>query len=334
MARQRVVGITGGTGFIGSHLAAALAARGDRVRILARDPGKARDLGIEGAEIVEGDLVSSDLFPREGLETFTRGLDAVVHLAGATRARHPVGFWRANVGQTRRLLEALRRGSPGLGRFLAVSSQAVSGPSPDARGFLREDEAPRPLTPYGASKAAMEALVMREPGLPWTIVRPCSVFGPRDRDFLKEFRLVSRGIAPRIGRESLVSLIYVEDLVDALVLALDRPEAAGEILAVSDDEPLSHAELARRAAAILGKGQLRVGVSPALLRVAAFLSERAARSRGTMPLLTRHKARELAWPWWLVSSAKIQSLLGWSPRVGLDEGLRRTLSWYRDAGWL
>jgi len=340
-----LVGITGAGGFIGGRLAPALAARGDRLRCLVRSRARTGELGGEELsaalgdgrlELVEGDLRAREEGPaRRGLETFAEGLDAVVHLAGLTRARNPLEFWRVNAGGTKRLAEALRKGSPRLGRLVVLSTFGVHGPSSGPGDFAVEEGPRRPLDPYARSKLAMEAWLEGGAGdLPWTLLRPVPVYGPGDRDFLELFRWASRGLGLGFGRgESLVSMTFVDNLVDAILLALERPEALHEAFLVADVH-LSHRGIAALAAGALGRSTTFVELPPALASLASLADELASGLSGRPALLSRHKLRELSWPWWLASSDKARSLLGWEPRVPPAEAFAATLLWYEARGLL
>ena len=185
--------LTGGTGFVGGHLAEALAAHGADVSALVRSPARCERLRALGSRLVEGDLDDEAALAR-----LVKSRDVVFHVAGLVAARSAADFLRANRDGARRVAEAAAR--EGVGRLVLVSSLAVTGPSP-AGGALDESSGPGPLTAYGRSKQAGEEAV-RDTGVPVTIVRPPAVYGPRDRAFLNVFRTARRrGRAPpRLGR--------------------------------------------------------------------------------------------------------------------------------------
>src|SRR5687768_3198073 len=163
--------VTGATGFVGSHLAAALQQRGDEVTAVARSPQRAAALGAAGVRVIAGDLHDT-----KALQRAAEQQDVIFHVAGLVAARDEAEFMWANREGTRNVVAAAE--ATGEARFVLVSSLAAAGPS--RRGVpLSGDETPRPVTAYGRSKLAAETVV-RDSALPWSIVRPPIVYGPRD----------------------------------------------------------------------------------------------------------------------------------------------------------
>jgi nucleoside-diphosphate-sugar epimerase len=324
--------VTGATGFVGSHLAALLASRGDEVTCLVRRPGHAAHLSRLGARIASGSLDEE-----AGLAAALGAArpEVVFHLAGATRAGGPKAFFAANEGGTRRLIEAMAAARIEVGRLVFVSSLAAVGPSQPNRPHDGEAE-PRPLTAYGRSKLAAERAVRALPASRWVIVRPPAVYGPGDREFLRLFRLARRGVVPVMGRgDQKLSLIYAPDLADALVAAGTVGRAAGGTYYVAHDEVVRAADLALAVAAAVGRARVRLlRLRPSLVRPALWAWGRAAAAIGRPTLLTDEKLAELAAPAWTISNARAEGDLGWRPAHSLATGLERTAAWYRAEGWL
>src|SRR5690348_10798106 len=212
--------VTGGTGFVGAHLVQALRARGDRVTALVRSPAKAQALGWTDVRIVRGDL-----HDRAALADGCADADVVYHVAGLIAARNYTGFVAANRDGTRRVQEAAE-GAPRRPRLVLVSSQAVGGPNP--RGMPTDESVPpAPVTDYGRSKLAAEDVVRSGKG-PWAIVRPPVVYGERDTETLKLFRLAKLGLGAVFGDGGQeLSVIYAGDLAQALIAAGTHPAALG-----------------------------------------------------------------------------------------------------------
>lgn len=329
----RVAVVTGASGFVGSHLVDALAARGWRVRRLARAASPpARDDGAAGG--VETHVV--DFADARTLDRTAAldGADAVFHVAGVTKRRTLDAFRAGNVLPTAALLAALgRRGGP-RPRFVHVSSQAAAGPAPAPDAPLTEDDPPRPVEGYGRSKLEAEAVV-RGAELPWTVVRPGAVYGPRDADFLTAFRHARRGLAVYPGpRRAQLSLVYVEDLADALVRAAETPAAEGRTYFAAAHDASWHDVYAAAAAACGARLRLEVAPPAWGLRLAGRLGDAYGRLTGRHPLANSHKVTLGLQPWWLCSAARARRELGWAPQVALDEGARRTAAWYAARGWL
>ncbi|MFL5402732.1 MAG: NAD-dependent epimerase/dehydratase family protein [Gemmatimonadales bacterium] len=318
--------MTGATGFVGSHLVDALQGKGAEVTVLARSPDKAAGLSARGVRVVKGDLHEV-----AGLEQAVRDQDVVYHVAGVVAARNEAEFLRANQDGTRNIVGATER--TGKSRFVLVSSLAAGGPAP--RGApLTGNEPPRPLTAYGRSKLAAEQVV-RSAALPWTIVRPPIVYGPRDREVLKVFRLARLGLAPVLGSgDQELSAVHAADLADALIAAGTAGVAVGRTYNACHPEVFTSRELGRAVAAAMGRSVLSFTVPRGPGRVILSLTEALARLTGQVTILTSDKANEFFQPAWTGNPAPLMRDTGWHPTHDLRSGLADTYRWYREAGWL
>jgi len=318
--------VTGATGFVGSHLAEALRERGDTVTALARSARRAEALGPLGVAVVEGDLHDAAALARA-----VEGQDVILHVAGLVAARSEAEFLRANRDGTANLLAAAERaGSP---RFVLVSSMAAAGPAPRGRP-LAGGEPPRPVTAYGRSKLAAEQVVTAG-RLPWTIVRPPAVYGPRDREILKVFRLARLGVAPVFGdgRQELTA-VHGADLAGALVAAATAPAAAGKVYYACHPEVFTSGGFVQAIAAAMGRRVRLIGLPGGLARGLLTLTELGARVTGRPTILTRDKANEFFQDAWTGDPRPLSSDTGWRARFDLAHGLADTYRWYRSAGWL
>jgi len=320
--------VTGGTGFIGSHLVERLAAQGRAVRCLVRRSVRA------GAWPGAVELAPGDLATGAGLADALRGVDTVMHLAGVTKARTPADYDRGNAVATRNLLRAA--GSlDGIGRFVHVSSLAAAGPSP-AGGTLTEADEPRPVSHYGRSKLAGEEAVRRSPLYERAvIVRPPVVYGPRDRDVYQVLRNVARGWMARVGAAPRrFSHIYVGDLVDGLMAAADRAGAGGGTFYLAHETAVSWDEFGAAAARLMGRRLRTLAIPEGAAFVLGLCAEWWSRLSGKPGILSRDKVREACCPGWVCDPGRARRELGFQASTGLEQGLRHTLDWYKEAGWL
>lgn len=318
--------VTGATGFIGSHLVRALVKRGDVVTAVVRGqaPRWLAELPVTRAAI---DVTES---APAALARHVAGHDVVFHLAGLTRATDLAAYRRANVEGTRRVLEACAAaGSP---RLVLVSSLAAAGPSLNGMP-LTEDAPARPVSMYGQSKLEAEAAVAGS-RVPVVILRPAVVYGPRDRYTLLYLRALARGLRPLPARDVRLSLVYVGDCVRAIIAASEASAAAGRIYHLASPEVVSLTDLARRLSAALGRAALEIRLPGRALSGIATAADWGARLTGRTPALSRDKVRELLAGSWIASSARAEAELGWRAAVPLDAGIRETVEWYRQAGWL
>jgi len=218
------IAVTGGTGFVGSHVVELLLEKGFEVQCLVL-PREGR-LWLEG--IPEGKPLSffeGSVTDRASLPPFLRGCDAIVNIAGLTRSKTEELFIAVNAGGAVNLVEAALAMPEGPRQIVSMSSLAASGPCEEGR-CLDEDQPQRPLTPYGRSKAALEeALRGYEGRMRCTFIRAPGVYGPRDRDFLQYYKLVQRGLRLIAGKRNVMSLLYVKNLAHAIVACIGNPGA-------------------------------------------------------------------------------------------------------------
>ena len=318
--------VTGATGFVGSHLAEALHRRGDEITALVRSPRKAETLEPLGARIVAGDLGDAAALARA-----VEGQDVVFHVAGLVAAGDEDEFMRCNRDGTAGLVAAAARAKAS--RFVYVSSMAAGGPA-QAGHPLTGREPARPVTAYGRSKLAGEAAVAAA-NVPWVVVRPPTVYGPRDREVLKVFRMARLGIAPVFGDGTQqLSAVHGADLAAALVAAGTAPTTPGNIYYACHPEVVTSADFVRAVGAALGRRVTLVPVPPRLGRALLGATEAAARLAGRSTILTRDKANEFFQAAWTGDPAPLVQDAGWQPRYNLEAGLADTCRWYRGAGWL
>jgi nucleoside-diphosphate-sugar epimerase len=322
--------ITGVTGFIGSHLAERLLAEGVAVRGLARRPADAAWLAERGVQIVQ-----ADLFQRAGLANAVQGCDAVLHSAAWTGGPDlgEQQAWTVNVAATGWLLQAAQDAD--VQRFVYFSSVAVYGLN---RAPLIDETAPTPLAGqlYPDSKIAAETLVRaaQANGLPTTIIRPASTYGPRGAAWtVGPVEQIKAGRLVLLGQDrGLVNTGYIDNVVDGVLLALRSPAAVGETFNLCDGLAITYREFYGRYAAMLGRQRLPV--------YPAWLARGAVSPPGRW--LRRLLGKPAPGPWSYhfrfnpsrFSIAKAQRVLGYAPRVDLDEGMRRTESWLHKQGYI
>lgn len=296
------------------------------VRRSRPDLGWIRDLPIE---IFRGSYYDIDSLREAG-----RDVEYVLHIAGVTKAKRPRDYHDGNVLATKNLLEAVHA-SPNLKKFTFVSSLTAAGPSTDGTP-LTEDSPSSPITTYGVTKLEAETVChLYAKDTPIVILRPPAVYGPRDGDILEIFRWLKRGIRPLFGSESKqLSLIYGPELARAIVDATVSERTTGETYYVSDPTPHRLTDALKTAADILGRRTMNVRFPSPLLYAVAGISEFAMAFSSRAAALNVEKARDLLQPYWTCDPAKFQLHTGFQNQVSLEDGLRATIQWYKDFGWL
>jgi len=322
--------VTGGTGFIGSHLVEALLAQGHEVRCLVRDPRRLGWIsGLPSVTIAQGGMEE----PRALLESL-RGVDQVYHVAGVTRARAAREFFRVNGEGTRQLVHACLNTPGGPRRLVHLSSLAAVGPMPMATACT-EGVSPRPVSPYGWSKLQGEAAVLGvRDRLHVTVLRPPVVYGPRDRGILEIARWIARGLLPMpAGPSRTLSVCYVQDLVTALLAAGEAKVPSGEIFHVAGEGAFTWEQVGDALGEALGVHPTPLRIPVPILLALATGADAWAWLSGRPGYFSRGKVREAAGHW-VCDTGKARRQLGVVPGVGLRKGAAVTVKWYREHGWL
>jgi nucleoside-diphosphate-sugar epimerase len=313
----RRVFITGALGFIGRRLAERY--RGAGAEVIGVDQRGNAELGV-----VAGDIRQAGRW-----QEAASGAELVLHTAALVGMGGDAdAFWRVNVLGTRNAIEAAARG--GAGRFVHFSSIVAFGF--DFQGSVDERHPVRPNgVPYVDTKVASEQVVLQAHAageIVCTVVRPGDVYGPGSHFWaVTPVREIAarRLVLPAMGR-GLLSPVYVDDLVDGVMLAGSRPEAAGQVFTLTGDRPVETREFVGRYARMLGRRRVPSAPTPLVAALGAAVARVSADTEVT-PAAVRYLARKGTY-----SIEKARSLLGYEPTVGLDEGMRRTERWLRSEG--
>lgn len=324
----RLALVTGGTGFVGSHLVQGLLQDGWRVRCLVRPRSDRRWLPQ-----VEIAFALGSVDDAESLGLAMDEVDVVFHLAAVTSASREADYDRVNHGGVVRVVDALSSTAP-RAQLVFCSTLAVGGPAREGRP-ITEQQPRAPIGPYGVSKARAEEVVeaWAARGGRAVCIRPPAVYGPRDRDVLAAFRLARHGLAFRTGpKGQQLALIHVSDLVRGFLAAASVPGAQGTYYI--NGENLAWETIVQAMGAAMGRNIRVLPLPGAAVAAAGWGSRLWSRAVGTKPLLTPERARDLAEPAWICDDSRARRELGYQPRVSLDDGMRATAQWYRAAGWL
>jgi nucleoside-diphosphate-sugar epimerase len=333
MAARKTILVTGASGFIGFHLCAALAARGESVRALYRRAQAPPELLAlsEAAGPGRVELFRADLGDEERVREAVRGAGAVIHSAALASDWGELGlFIRENYDATVRLLEAAREA--GVSTFVYFSSAVVHGFGPHVDTSEKGPYYPIKY-PYQVSKLMTEEFVLAQnsPGFRTTAIRPCNVYGPGDRTTTyRMYDAILDGVFGYIGSgAALTCPIYVEDLCAGTLAALDRAESGGEAILLTDGQRVAWREYVRVMFAAVGTKKRPASLPKPLAFAAAALMTAAARAlrAAEAPPLTLYRVEQGSRDYHF-SNAKARELLGFEPRVFYEEGLVRTARAY------
>lgn len=324
--------VTGSSGFVGSHLVEALVARKHRVRILIR-PGMTLSPWLTGLPVIPVEAGYDD---PQALRRALTGVTTIIHAGGVTRGITVRDYYDGNAAPTLALLRAAVSLKKPPARFVLISSHAMMGPAPSPTEPSREDDMPMPVEAYGASKLAAELLARSfSHRIPVTIIRPPSVYGPRDRDFLVLFRQLARHCNLFYGNaDKYTGLVYVDDLVEGILKAAFSPRAVNRAYFICGEEGITWRQLQKAIKEEGGCRALTIRIPACTTRLAAWASGIKMRITGRATLVNREKVRMGTPRCWCLSGERAARELGFRPAVSLAEGIRRTWAWYREQGWL
>jgi nucleoside-diphosphate-sugar epimerase len=319
--------ITGGTGFIGSHLTEYLLDKGVEVFALVRDQNNLKWLKGLDIHLLKGDLLSIPSLPTD--------IDYVFHAAGLTKSSKISSYYTVNQQGTASLLKALDSQNIFPKRVIFLSSVAASGPSTNGKP-VRESDPPRPITPYGKSKLMGEYEALKfKTVFPIVILRIAAAFGPRDRDFLTYFNLVKRGILASLGRkERFYSLCYIKDLVNALYLCTQKDVESGGIFNIAHPNPCRWDDIGKATGKALRKKLIKVKVPVPLVYIAALFSDLTSKITQTPAVMNRHKFKEMRQEGWVADTKKAEEKLSFCAQYPLEEAIQETIDWYIKNNWL
>ncbi len=324
--------ITGASGFIGRFLVEEALTRGYQVFVTIRPSTDIRRLSSLPARMVMTDFSNS-----RDLESVIGGLprfDCVIHNAGATKVLRSGDFFQVNLGHTQRLIHALKLQNKIPGRFLYMSSLASYGPGENQPGSLISEETePQPVTSYGRSKLAAE-LFITGAGIPYVIFRPTAVYGPGDQDFLRTIRLIARGIDFQVGKGPRIqTFIYVKDLARLVFDAAESP-VSNRAYFVSDGRLYNAYDLGLCVSHHLGVRARHVAVPAVLAKGVAALAAFFSLLSRKPAVLYPEKINELSASNWNCDTRPLVSDFGFRARYDLDAGMKETIEWYKNSGWL
>ncbi|MFU8811984.1 MAG: NAD-dependent epimerase/dehydratase family protein [Balneolaceae bacterium] len=320
--------VTGATGFIGSHLADALLADKSysEVKCLVRS----REKWLEGKPYTR---VDGDLHAIQEIQQALADVDVIFHLAGLVMAKTQKEFDHANVDATEHLIRLAEKS--GVKNVVILSSLAAAGPSGERP--RNENDPMEPVSMYGRSKMKMEKMIhnIAPDGMSIKILRPPAVYGPREDQIFTLFKMMSKGVAPIVGsgEHPRLSMVYVDDVIQGIYKASALETPGVHTYFISGKPDTCWNEIKTITETVLGKKSLAIKIKPAWVKKIAAAIETTATLFGTYPVVNREKANEMVLEW-TCAIDKAQKELCFEPEYSLEEGVSRTLRWYKQNDWL
>ena len=327
--------ITGASGFIGSFIVEEALRRGFETWAAVRKSSSREWLKDKRINFIELNL-SSKAQLVEQLKG--KAFDYVVHAAGVTKCLNKADFRRINTEGTKNLVDALIETGMPLKRLVFVSSLSVFGAIREQQPYeeIRESDVPQPNTEYGRSKLAAEQyLDSLGSRIPYIILRPTGVYGPKEKDYYIMAKSIKQHSDFAVGyRQQDITFVYVEDVVQAIFLALEKGEN-GRKYFLSDGQVYQSATFSKLIHEALGRPWwIRLTVPEWVLRIVTFCGEYTGRMTGKVTALNNDKYNILRQRNWRCDIEPARKELGYEPKVMLDEGVKRTIRWYQEHGWL
>ena len=328
--------ITGASGFIGSFIVEEALRRGFETWAAVRKSSSKAFLQDERIHFIELDFSS-----QEKLEAQLKDhpFDYVVHAAGVTKCLNTEDFYRVNTEGTQHFVRALLALNIPLKRFVYISSLSIMGAIREQQPYeeIRETDEAKPNTAYGKSKLAAEQWLegMKDTPLPYVILRPTGVYGPRERDYFLQIQSIKNHMDFAVGfQRQDITFVYVTDVVQAVFLALEKGKT-GRKYFLSDGEVYQSSEFSDLVHEALGKPWwIRVTAPVWLLRIITKVGDWWGRKTGKMTALNNDKFNILRQRNWRCDIQPARDELGYEPQVKLAEGVRRSIQWYQEHHWL
>ena len=322
--------VTGASGFVGSHMVDYLLEKGHHVKCILRKTSSTK--WLEGKQV---EIFYSGLFDKEKLKEVLKDADYLFHIAGVVKAKTEDGYFKGNVQTTRTLLDALCEIDSKVKRIVIVSSQTACGPSLDGKP-CNEGTPEHPITTYGRSKLAEEKLAKSYMDkLPITIVRLPAVYGERDTEIYQVFKTYKMGIMTLVGfDEKKLNLSHVYDVVNGIFLAATSDKSKGQLYFIASEEIYTWEQISQSIKKAFGRSALTIRVPHFLVYTVAAIAQFFAMFSSKAATFNLEKAKDFVQKEWTCDVSKAKNELGYKQNISLDEGMMRTISWYREMKWL
>lgn len=322
--------VTGANGFVGSHLVDLLIDKGYMVRCLVRRSSNLRWLKDKPVEIIDSGLLDTD-----GLRKSMTGASLFFHVAGVVKSKEKEGYFKGNVETTRAILDVALDFKDSLKKIVIVGSETTAGPAVPGSPSTEAME-PAPITTYGISKYEQEKLALTYADrLNITVCRSPAVYGERDTEIFLFFKTFKSGLMTQIGFDKkVVSLIQVRDLVRGLYEAAVAENTSGKVYFITSKEFYTWEQIGRITGKIMGRKAFSLRIPHFIVYTVAAFAELFSMISGKAVTLNFEKAKDLTQAAWICSHEKALKDFGYIQKISIEAGIKETIDWYKQQGWL
>lgn len=330
MENKKIAVVTGGTGFVGSHLVDLLITKNFEVRCIIRKTSSLK--WLEGKNVK---IYNSGLFDKAGLAEVLKDADYLFHVAGVVRSKTKEGFFKGNVETTKNLLEVISELNNKIKRVVIVSSLTACGPSKNGKP-VTEETVPQPITTYGKSKLAEEKLAQEYmKKIPITICRAPAIYGEREADIYAMFKGVSKGVMTLVGfNNKKLSLIHGRDFVNGLYLSAISEKAKNQIYFISSEEIYDWSQVSDAMEKAVGKKAFRLKIPHSIIYLVGGISHIANYFSSKPATFNFEKAKDFVQESWTCDTSKAIRDIGYTQQISLEDGMKITADWYKEHKWL
>ncbi len=330
MENKQIAVVTGGSGFVGSHLVDLLLKKNYEIRCIVRKSSNLRWLKNKDVKIFD-----CGLFDKNGLKEVLKDVDYLFHVAGVVRSKNKQGFFKGNVDTTKNLLDVISEVNLNVKRVVIVSSLTACGPAASGKPCTEETEC-QPITTYGKSKLEEEKLAKTYmEKIPITICRAPAIYGEREGDIFAMFKGVQKGVMTLVGfNNKKLSLIHGRDFVNGLYLAAISEKAKNQIYFISSEEIYDWNQVSDAMEKAVGKKALRIKIPHFLIYTFGGISHFFNYFSSKPATFNLEKARDFVQENWTCDTAKAKRDFGYFQQISLEDGMKSTVDWYRANNWL
>lgn len=329
---QEKILITGANGFIGGYLVDEAISQGLEVFAGVRKESNHASLKEKKLQIIYMDFDDEQLLV-DLLQNHK--FHYIIHNAGITKSPDRNQFHEVNVNLLVKLTNAIQKSGITLKKFVYISSLAAFGPADHLPNkTITEDSVPKPVTEYGRSKLAAEQYLKEKTQLPYIIIRPTAVYGPKDKEFLSVFQMVMNRINLQPGlKTQYLTLIFIKDLAGVILKATLSPYTKTAYF-INDGSLYSSDHFVRIIKRTLNKKTLNIKVPLFLVKIITFIMENFSKLIGEYSILNTDKVHELEARYWNCDASKVSTELNYAIQYTLEEGVKETADWYQTHKWI